>query len=88
MGEEDYTSCRWVEVQYPTSDVAEETKGGSSPYLLSFGIEGPTWGCDGFQDLRIGAAAGLGGVGAGAKSRCGGERFFGRTVRFLHLLRA
>lgn len=68
--------------------MAEETKGSCSPHLLSLGIEGPTWGCEGFQDLRVGAAAGLGGIGAGAKSRGGGEGFFGRTVRFLHLLRA
>lgn len=47
---------------------------------------GPTWGCSGFCDPKTGAAAGLGGVRAGAGGRGGGEGFLGRTVRLLHLL--
>lgn len=47
---------------------------------------GPTWGCSGFCDPKAGAAAGLGGVRAGAGGRGGGEGLLGRTVRLLHLL--
>lgn len=69
-------------------DMEEETKAGCSPHLLSFWIGGLTWGCHGFQNPRVGAAAGPGGVRAGAESGGGGEGFLGRALWFLHLLRA
>lgn len=66
----------------------EETKAGCSPHFLSLWTGVPTWGCCGFQDPRVGAAAGLGEVRDRAEGGSGGELFLGRTVWFLHLLLA
>lgn len=55
-------------------------------HLLLLWTEGPTWGCHGFCHPRVRAAAGLGGVRAGAKGGGWQEGLLGRTVRLLHLL--
>ena len=69
-------------------DVEEETKAGGSPHLLFPWTEGPTWGCRGFENARVGAAAGLGRVRAGTEGGHGGDGFLGWAIWFLHLLRA
>lgn len=83
-----YPGC-WVAGRYPTNvDVEEETEASCTPHLLFLWTEGPTWGCRGLQDPRVGAAAGLGRVRGGAEGGRGGDGLFGRAVWFLHLLRA
>lgn len=86
MGE-DYVPCHWGQGQYQ-GWLEEETRAGGSPHLLFPWTEGPTWGCCGFQNARVGAAAGLGRVGAGAEGGRGGDGLLGRALWFLHLLRA